>query len=63
MVSKRADKIETYRRGWGVWDPELVISSLATGFVFDDPAMPGPVTGETMTAYMASWRDRVCKPA
>ncbi len=58
-MSKRADKRKTYGRAWDTWDPELLASSLAEGFVFDDPAMPAPVTEDNIAAYMAGWRDRV----
>lgn len=46
-MSKRADKRKTYGRAWDTWDPELLASSLAEGFVFDDPAMPAPVTKDS----------------
>ena len=60
-MTKRRDKRKAYGRGWDTWDPDLVKSSLAEGFFFDDPAMPERVTEETMAAYMESWRDRVEK--
>ncbi len=37
---------------------ERVRSALAEGFVFDDPALPEPVTKATMADYMSSWADR-----
>jgi hypothetical protein len=58
-MSERADKRKTYGKGWDTWDPALLISSLAEGFVFDDPAMPGPVTEDSIASYMAGWRGRV----
>lgn len=39
-------------------DVELVLSALADGFVFDDPALAEPVTKSTMAGYMASWSER-----
>ena len=60
-MSVRVKKIEAYEKGWDTWDPDLVKSSLAEGFFFDDPATPERVTEETMAAYMESWRDRVKK--
>ena len=50
---------KAYGRGWDTWDAEILLSSVAEGFVFDDPAIPEPVTVANMAAYMESWRDRV----
>lgn len=58
-MSIRAAKRKAYGTGWDTWDAEILLSSLENGFVFDDPAMPEPVTRENMAAYMMSWRDRV----
>ena len=38
---------------------ELVLSTLADGFVFDDPALPVPVTKATIADYMATWEERI----
>ena len=61
-MSIRVAKEKAYDSGWDTWDAELVLSSLADGFVFDDPAMPEPVDRANMAAYMMSWRDRVKSP-
>jgi hypothetical protein len=53
------EKRKTYGKGWDNWDVDLLISSLAEDFFFDDPALPERVTKETIGDYMASWRDRV----
>lgn len=37
---------------------ELVLSAIAEGFVFDDPALPAPVTKSTIAGYMSSWEER-----
>jgi hypothetical protein len=58
-MSQRAEKIKAYDEGWDTWNADLVLSSLADGFVFDDPAMPEPVTKANMAEYMAGWEDRV----
>jgi hypothetical protein len=43
-MSVREAKRKAYGKGWDTWDAEVLLSSLANGFVFDDPAMPGPVS-------------------
>ena len=48
-----------YWRGWDTWDTDLLCSSLADGFYFDDPALKERNTIDTMSDYMASWQDRV----
>ena len=57
-MSKRRDYLNTYIEGWRSMDVELVLSALAEGFVFDDPALPEPVTKATMAGYMSSWEDK-----
>ena len=46
--SKRLELRQMYDRGWDTWDSELLCSTLADGFYFDDPALKEPVTIETM---------------
>ncbi|MGI9511903.1 MAG: hypothetical protein ACR2OL_03295 [Anderseniella sp.] len=58
-MSVRSEKRRAYDQSWDTWDAETLVSTLADGFVFDDPAMPGPIKKADMAAYMASWRDRV----
>ncbi len=60
-MSIRAERREAYGKGWNTWNSELLVSSLAEGFFFDDPAIPERVTRETIAAYMDSWRERVKK--
>ena len=57
--SKRVELRQMYGRGWDTWDSELLCSSLAEGFFFDDPALRERITIETMPEYMASWKERV----
>ena len=57
-MSKRRDHLKTYVEGWRSMDVERVLSALAEGFVFDDPALPEPITKATMADYMSSWEDR-----
>ena len=57
-MSKRHDHLAAYVEGWRTMNVELVLSSLADGFVFDDPARGDAVTKPTMADYMASWDER-----
>lgn len=57
-MSKRQDHLNAYVEGWRSMNVECVLSALAEGFVFDDPALPEPVTKATMADYMSSWEDR-----
>jgi len=57
-MSKRHDHLAAYVEGWRTMDVELVLSALADGFVFDDPARGEPVTKSTMAGYMSSWDER-----
>ena len=57
-MSKRHDHLAAYVEGWRTMDAELVLSALADGFVFDDPAHGEPVTKSTMAGFMASWDER-----
>lgn len=58
-MTRRAELRRAYGQAWDKWDADLLLTALAPGFTFEDPAWPVPVTAETMPAYMASWRDRV----
>jgi hypothetical protein len=58
-MSEREAKRKAYGKGWDTWDAEVLVSSLANDFVFDDPAMPEPVNAAGMAEYMASWKERV----
>jgi hypothetical protein len=58
-MSKREDHLNAYIDGWKSMDVEMVLSALADGFVFDDPALPSPVTKASIANYMASWEERI----
>ena len=58
-MPERTDKRKAYGEGWDTWNADLLLSSLADDFVFDDPAMPEPVTKANMAEYMNGWKDRV----
>ena len=58
-MSQRTEKRRDYEEGWDTWDADLLLSTLAEDFVFDDPAMPEPVTKVNMADYMMGWMDRV----
>jgi hypothetical protein len=57
-MSKRWDHLNAYVEGWRSMNCALVLGALADGFVFDDPALPEPVTKTTMAEYMSSWEAR-----
>jgi len=57
-TSKRADKRELYLQGWYQMDAEMLLSSTAPDFVFDDPAEPEPVTRDGLRGYMQRWDSR-----
>ena len=59
MMEKRIALRKAYGKGWDTWDADLLISTLAPGFVFDDPEYPEPVTAANIAVYMAGWKDRV----
>ncbi len=50
---------EAYRDGWMEMDPGKLIATLAPGFIFDDPALPEPITKDTIAQYMADWDEKV----
>ncbi len=58
-MSERTIKRSDYEEGWDTWNAELLLSTLADDFVFDDPAMTEPVTKSNMVDYMLGWKDRV----
>ncbi len=58
-MSERTNNRSDYGEGWDTWNADLLVSSLADNFVFDDPAMPEPVTKANMAGYMRGWKDRV----
>ena len=61
-MSKRAEYLEIYLEGWAALDAETVVSALDDGFRYVDPAMPAPITKDTMAAYMARWGERTKGP-
>lgn len=58
-MSERTQKRSDYEEGWDTWNSDLLLSTLADDFVFDDPAMPEPVNKAKMGDYMMGWKDRV----
>ena len=58
-MSERTEKRSDYGEGWDTWNADLLVSSLMEDFIFDDPAMPEPVTKANMADYMRGWKDRV----
>ena len=56
---ERTEKRSDYGEGWDTWNADLLLSTLADDFVFDDPAMPESVTKANMADYMMGWMDRV----
>ncbi|MEQ8667061.1 MAG: hypothetical protein RIC16_15190 [Rhodospirillales bacterium] len=58
MLPDRYGHRARYMTGWYEMDLEMLLSSTAPGFVFDDPAEPEPVTRETLSKYMQSWACR-----
>ena len=50
-MPERTDKRKAYGEGWDTWNEDLLLSSLTEDFVFDDPAMPEPVTKANMAEY------------
>lgn len=58
-MSDRTKNRRDYEEGWDTWNADLLVSTLAESFVFDDPAMPEPVTKANMAKYMMGWKDRV----
>ncbi len=57
-MSKRREHLNAYVEGARSMNAKLVLSALAEGFVFDDPALPEPVTKATMVDYMSSWEEK-----
>ena len=58
-MANRFELRKAYGQGWDTWDADLLISALAPGFTFDDPAFPDPVSAENIATFMAGWKDRV----
>lgn len=58
-ISKRVEFRERYMRGWYRMDAELLMSSVAPDFIFDDPAEPEPVTRAMLVDYMQRWDRRM----
>ena len=56
--SRRVEIRELYIQGWYQMDAEILMSSTAQDFIFDDPAEPEPVTRAMLPAYMQRWDAR-----
>lgn len=57
-MSSRIKLRERYLQGWYQMDAELLLTSTAHDFIFDDPAEPKPVTRDMLTGYMQRWDRR-----
>ena len=57
-MAKRHDLRQRYMEGWYEMDIEKLQSSVAPGFVFDDPVEPEPVTRDMLAGYMERWDRR-----
>jgi len=57
-MSKRARHRARYIEAWNSMDAEKLMASITEGFIFDDPAEPGPVTKAMLMAYMPRWPDK-----
>lgn len=57
--STRIELRERYMQGWYQMDLDLLLSTTAPGFVFDDPAEPEAATRDMLASYMQSWDRRM----
>ncbi len=57
-MSRRAQLRALYIEGWETMDAGKLVSAVADGFEFDDPADPEPVTKATLAAYMPRWPEK-----
>jgi hypothetical protein len=57
-MSRRARLRALYIEGWETMDAEKLVSAVADGFEFDDPADPEPVTKATLVDYMPRWPEK-----
>lgn len=57
-MSSRIELRERYLQGWYQMDAELLLTSTAHDFIFDDPAEPEPVTQDMLADYMQRWDGR-----
>ncbi len=57
-MAKRHDLRQRYIDGWYEKDVDKLVSSIAPGFIFDDPAEPHPVTADNFTGYIERWYRR-----
>ena len=57
-MSKRSELRARYIAGWETMDAEMLVSSVADDFVFDDPAEAGPITKAELAGYMPVWPEK-----
>ena len=57
-MSRRAQLRALYIEGWETMDAEKLVSAVADGFEFDDPADPEPVTKAMLVDYMPRWPEK-----
>jgi hypothetical protein len=58
MKTQRVTIREQYMRAWYEMDSDLMLSSIAPEFVFEDPAEPTVVVASGMPDYMNRWNER-----
>ncbi len=58
METKREKMRARYIDGWNTMNPDLLMSTTVTDFIFDDPADPAPITKQELVAYMPIWPER-----
>ena len=57
-MSSRIELRKRYLQGWYQMDAELLLTSTAHDFIFEDPAEPGPVSRDMLPGYMQRWDSR-----
>jgi hypothetical protein len=57
-MSERERHRARYIEGWNTMDAEKLLSSVADGFLFDDPADPAPITKAELAGYMPRWPEK-----
>jgi hypothetical protein len=57
-MSKRAELRAQYIEAWETMDAEKLVSAVAEGFEFDDPADPEPITKSKLARYMPIWPEK-----
>lgn len=58
-ASNRVKLRNAYMQGWYQMDLDMLLTTTAPEFIFDDPAEPEPVTRDTLPGYMRRWHARM----